>query len=227
MKRIGKIVGIAALVAILGVAAVGAVAYAQDDEGSGFDFRGKFKEALAEILGVTVEEYDAAVDKAQEQVVDEALTEGWLTEEQAELMKWRLDQAPGIGRHGIGKGLAGPMMGFKGLGGDSLLSVAAEELGMKLTELLTELQDGKSIADVAQDKGVDTQEIVDAYLAQIKENVDAAVAEGRMTQKQADYCLEQAEEQVTSQLENTWSGGFRGSGGRRGGEMRFPGLGGF
>ena len=69
MKRIWKIVGVATLVAILGVAAVGAVAYAQDDgEGFPFDFAGRFKEALAGILGVTVEEYDNAVDQAQSQV---------------------------------------------------------------------------------------------------------------------------------------------------------------
>jgi polyhydroxyalkanoate synthesis regulator phasin len=227
MKRSRTVVGIAVFLAILGVVAVGTVAYAQDDDGSGFDFRGKFKEALAEILGVTVEEYDTAVDKAQDQVVDEALAEGWLTEEQAELFRWRMDQAPGMGRHGMGKSFGAPLTGFRGTDGDSLLSVAAEELGMKLTELLTELQDGKTIAQLAQDKGIDTQKIVDAYLAEVQENVDAAVDQGRMTQKQADYYLEQAEARVTEQLENTWDRSFRGFGGRQGGGMRFPGLGGF
>lgn len=231
MKRTWKIVGIAALVAILGVAAVGAVAFAQSDETSTtpFDFATKFKEALAGILGITVEEYDSAVDKAQDQVVDEAVAEGWLTEEQAELLRWRMDQEPRFGMRGLGKGFGAFGLGKGHMFGpvDNLASIAAEKLGMKLTELLTELQDGKSIADVAKEKGVDTQVIVDAYLAQIKENLDEAVAEGRITQKQADYQLEQMEQRVTDQLDNTWTDGFQGFGGHRGRMMGFPGMGGF
>jgi polyhydroxyalkanoate synthesis regulator phasin len=223
MKRFWKFAGIATLIAVLGVAVVGAVAYAQEDgEGFPFDFRGKFKEALAEILGVSVDEYDAAVDQAQGQVVDEALAEGWLTEDQADMLKWRMDQAPDLGMRGMGKDFGGFDRGMFGRG-DNLVSVAADELGMELTDLLTELQDGKTIADVAGEKGVDTQVIVDAYVAQVKENLDEGVAEGRMTQKQADYFLEQAGERATDQLNNTWEGGSRGfpGGGHPG---RMPGL---
>lgn len=226
MKRIWKVVGIGVLVAILGVATAGAVAYAQEDgEGFPFDFAGKFKEALADILNVTVDEYDAAVEQARDQVVDEALTEGWLTEDQAEMLQWRWDQAPEIGMRGKGWGFAKSGPGMFGRG-DSLLSIAADELGLSLTELLTELQDGKSLADVAIGQGMETQTIVDAYVAQLKEKLDEAVAEGRITQKQADYQLEQATERVTDQLENTWSGDF-GRGRHGDGMMGFPGLRGF
>jgi hypothetical protein len=203
MKQFWKIVGIAALVGILGVAAVGAVAYAQDDdESSGaFDWAIRFKQALAGALGISVDEYDAAVETAQDQVVDEALAEGWLTEEQAELLRWRMDRAPDGGMPWLGRGLGELGRGMPG--GDSLLSVAADELGMTLTELLTELEADKSIADVAAEKGIDTQVIVDAYLAQVREKVDEAVAEGRITQKQADYQLQRAEERVTARLDDT------------------------
>ena len=226
MKRFWKLAGIAMGVAILGAAALGAVAYAQDDDGSPFDFRTRFREALASALGVTVEEYDAGVDQAQEQVVDEAVSEGWLTEEQAELMRWRMDQAPGFRMPGPGKapGMLGRGMG---IGGDSLLSVAADELGMSLTELLTELQDGKSIADVAATQGVDPQTIVSSYLAALQEDMDEAVAEGRITQNQADHMLQQAEERATNQVENIWEGGPRDFGGGRHGGRGFPGWGGF
>jgi polyhydroxyalkanoate synthesis regulator phasin len=221
MQKVWKIVGIATLVAILGVAAVGAVVYAQNDGSGGpFDFNGRFREAIAEILGITVNEYDAAVEQAQGQVVDDALAEGWLTEEQAELLRWRMEQAPGArmpGMRGAGR-LGRSLMG----GGDNLLSIAADELGMGLTDLLTELQDGKSIADVAKEKEVDTQAIVNAYLAQVKANLDEAVAEGRITQKQADYQLEKVEQRVTDQLDEAGIHGFPGDG-RRGRPMGFPG----
>mgnify|MGYP001061022786 CR=1 FL=1 len=226
MKRLWKLAGIAMAVAILGAAALGAVAYAQDDDGTPFDFRARFRDALAGALGVTVEEYEAAVDQAQAQVVDEALSEGWLTEEQAEVLQWRMDQAPGLRMPGPGKG-HGMLGRGMGIGGDNLLSVAADELGMSLTELLTELQDGKSIADVAAAQEADLQAIVSSYLVTLREDLDEGVAEGRMTQNQADYALQQAEERATSQVENTWEGGLRGPGGRRDGGRGFPGLGGF
>ena len=225
MKKIWKMVGVATLIAILGVAALGAVVYAQaDDGGYPFDFAGKFKEALAGALGVTVDEYDAAVETAQGQVVDQALDEGWLTEDQAEQLRERIAQAPmlGKGRMPMGFGFEPGPIGR----GDNLISIAADKLGMEATDLLTELRDGKSIADVAGEKGVDTQVIVDAYLAQVQEDLDAAVADGRITQNQADYQLEQAVERVTQQLENTWSDAFRG-GRHGGGRMGFPELGGF
>lgn len=234
MKRVWKVIGIAALVAIVGAAAVGAVAYAQDEDSDfPFDFGQKFREALAEILGMTVDEYDAAVDKARDQVVDEAVTEGWLTDDQAELFRFRMDQMP-EGHRGFGMRELPKVFGFQNRGmmgwGDSLLSVAADQLEMSLTELLTELQDGKSIADVATDKGADTQAIVDAYVAELKADLDEEVADGDMTQTQADFCLEQAEARAAEQLENTWEGcapfGMpRGFGhGMRGGSMRgFPG----
>lgn len=234
MKKIWKIAGIGALVAILGIATVGVVVMAQDSGSSTnepFDFAARFKAALADILGISVEEYDAAVDKAQNQVVDEAVAEGWLTEEQAELLRWRLEQAPGFGMRGMGPGMGPgfgrPGWGMGGLMGDNLLSVAADKLGMKLTELLTELQNGKSIADVAREKGVDPQTIVDACLAQVKEKLDEAVADGRITPKQADYQLQQIQQRVTDRLDNTCPDGFRGRGRHKGGMMGFPGWGGF
>jgi polyhydroxyalkanoate synthesis regulator phasin len=225
MKKVWKAVGIATLVAILGVVAVGAVAYAQDDGSGGpFDFGGRFREAIAEILGISVDEYNAAVEQAQEQVIDEALAEGWLTEEQAERMQERFDQDFGV--QGMDKGFMGPHMGFMERGGNSLIGVAAEKLDISVRDLLTELQDGKSIADVAKDKGVDPQDIIDTYLAQLEETLKQAVADGKLTQTQADWILEQATEAAPDQLNNTWEGRFPGGfpGGERPGRMRgFPG----
>lgn len=229
MRKLWKLVGIAALVALVGGATVGAVALAQDDgTGEPFDFQTRFREALAGILGISVEEYDSAVEQAQSQVVDEAVAEGWLTEDQAEMMRWRLEQAPAAGMRGFDKGLKAPM-GGPGMArlGEDLLSVAADQLDMTLTELMDALQGGSTIAGLAEEAGVETQTIVDAYLDGVREDVAEAVSEGNMTQVQADYYLERLETRVTDQLDNTWQDGLR-DGGRHGGhEMGFPGLGGF
>ena len=225
MKTILKVAGIATLVAILGVAAIGAVAYAQDeDPGGPFDFGIRFREAVAGILGISVEAYDAAVEQAHEQVVSEALAEGWLTEDQAERLQERMEQGPGaLGR---GRGLMGPHMGLMGRGGESIIGVAAEKLDMSVQDLLTELQDGKSIADVAADSGVDPQDIIGTYLAQLEETLQQAVDDGKLTQNQADWILEQATERALEEVNGTWEGrhpgGFPG-GKRPGGMWGFPG----
>jgi hypothetical protein len=220
MRKAWKIVGIATLIAILGVSAIGAVAYAQDDGSGGpFDFGGRFREAIAGVLGISVEEYDAAVVQAQEQVVGEALEEGWLTEDQAEKMQERFEQGPG-GR--MGRGFMAPHMDFMGRGGGSLVGAAAEKLDMSVEDLFAELRDGKSIADVAGEKGVDPQEIIDTYLAELGETLKQAVEDGKLTQNQADWMLEQATETAPDQLNNTWEGRF--PGGRWPGRMPcFPG----
>jgi hypothetical protein len=63
------------------------------------------------------------------------------------------------------------------------LATAAEVLGMTEEELRTELQDGASIAQVAEERGVDVQAVIDALVADATERLEemeAALPE-RMT----------------------------------------------
>ena len=58
----------------------------------GFDMggmRGEYQGYLAEALSITVEELEAAQLKAQDAMLDQAVTDGTLTQEQADLMKAR------------------------------------------------------------------------------------------------------------------------------------------
>lgn len=231
MKRFIKFAGIATLVAVLAVGAVSAVALAQEgsEDSTGFNLRERLHQAIAGILGITVEEYDAAVDTAQEQVLGDAVADGWLTQEQADRLQERMDL--GAGARWMGKGFFGGRGGWGMHGGASLLSAAADELGMSLSDLMAELQEGKSIAEVAADHNVDAQTIVDAHLAQLEETLTDAVQNERITQKQADLMLENMAECAASQIEATWGdcwpGGFMGHGGRGGfgGFRGFPGWG--
>lgn len=204
MSKIVKIAAIVAVVAILGVASVAVVAYA-DESATGdsaiWDFGQKVKEAVAEALGITVEKYDETVATAQKQVLDEAVAAGQLTQEQADRLQNRLDETGSLGRMG------GPRGGGHGRGpadGSSvLLTVAAEKLGLTEAELRTELQT-RSIADLAKEKGVDTQVIGDEYLAQTKAKLDAQVAAGTLTQAQADEKLQSKTEALEQRLTATW-----------------------
>jgi hypothetical protein len=223
MKRFLKIAGIATLVAVLAVGAVSAVALAQEgsEDSSGWNFRERLHQAIAGILGISVEEYETAIDTAQGQVLDEAVADGWLTQEQAEKMQERMNQAPGP--HPMGRGFPGGHGAWGGRG-NPLISVAADELGMELSDLMAELQEGKSIAEVAEEQGVDPQTIADAHLAQVAETLADAVENERITQEQADSTLEHITETVDDQLESA-CGGFRPGGfmGRGGRGFRFPG----
>jgi hypothetical protein len=57
------------------------------------------------------------------------------------------------------------------------LETAAEALGMTADELRTELQAGTSIAQVAEERGVDLQVVVDALVAEGTERLQQAIEE--------------------------------------------------
>jgi hypothetical protein len=213
---------IAAIVAIAGIVVVGAVALAQDvEDGAAWpiNLRERIHEAAASILGVSPEAYDEAVDTARNQVLDEAVSEGLLTQEQAERMQDRFEQGVGPGMMGGGfarggrQGAWGGRGGFVGSTENSLMAMAAEQLGMTVQELWGQLQDGATIADIASTQGVDPQAIADAYVAQRREFLAQAVEDGRLTQERADWMLAHMDEEVMEHLTEPFSAGGQGPGG--------------
>ena len=88
------------------------------------------------------------------------------------------------------------------------LEAAAEALGMTADELSAQLWGGKTLAELAQEKGVDLQDVRDAVeAAQLEAARDAiaqAVEDGSITQAQADWLLEG--------LDNGYWGGGHGMG---------------
>ena len=62
-------------------------------------------------------------------------------------------------------------------GGGEQLAAAAEAIGITEEELLAALQDGESIAQVAEANGVDVQTVIDAMVAAATERLEAAIDE--------------------------------------------------
>lgn len=85
----------------------------------------------------------------------------------------------------------------------SPLAGVATALGMTEAELRTELEAGKSIAQVAETKNIDLQVVVDALIAQHKAHIAEHVAEGKLTQAQADEKLANLEARVTEMVNAT------------------------
>jgi hypothetical protein len=236
MKRFWRIAAVVAVVVVLGTAAVAAVAVAQEGTAGVkdrlVDLGQQFKEAVAGILGISVEEYDTALTQARDQVLDKAVEEGNLTQSQADRIRERAEAGSGPGMMGggfgpgmmMGRGLGrGFGLGMMGDSEDSLIAVAADKLGMTVAELQTQLEDGKTIADLATEKGVDLQTIVDAFLATRQEALSQAVTDGRITQAQADQMLENMRQMVEDHLKGELPmfgpGGCGGFGGRGHGMM--------
>jgi hypothetical protein len=109
---------------------------------------------------------------------------------------------------GTGMGRRGDMDGMRGqMGGpqQSLVVVAADKLGMPQADLIAQLQSGKTIAQVAGEKNVALDTIVNAFVATRQARMAQAVAAGRMTQAQVDAMLATMRANVTAQLSQPWS----------------------
>jgi hypothetical protein len=195
---------------------------------------GKSIADVARAKGVDVQKVIDAVITAQTESLSQAVTAGRFTQAQADTLlanlrltlpsqlqtKW-VGFGPGTGEPGIGRGGRGDRgMGHGGIGGASLTTIATA-LGVAEADLRTELQAGKSIADVASEKGVALQTVVDAVIAGQTTALSQAVANGRITQAQADAMLAQARANLPNLLE--LKGGFA-FGGRGLGGGKWPGA---
>jgi hypothetical protein len=172
---------------------------------------GNYEEALAEALGITVEELHAAYEKAFAAAIEQALDEGALTQEQAENLL-----------SGERFGFRGRHHGFQGFGGD-MNEHLAEALGISVAELeAAQAQARDAVIADAVEAGTITQEQADlmnargaisAYVHEAMtkaygEAVEQAVADGIITQAQADLLLE------NGTMGFRGPGGFFGFGGR-------------
>ena len=83
-----------------------------------------------------------------------------------------------------------------------IAETAATALGMTVGELRTELQAGKTIAQVAADQGVDVQDVIDALVAGAKAHLDEEVASGEHTQAEADAKLAEITARITDRVNN-------------------------
>jgi hypothetical protein len=156
----------------------------------------------------STEEGTEATTKADRlaEVLQPLIDDGTLTQEQADAVIARLQEA-------MPRGLGGHGPGFLHKG----LDTAADALGISEDELRAALQDGQSIADVAAERGVDVQTVIDALVADAQARLAEEVAEGDLTQEQADARLSRLTEAVTAMIN-----GERPAMSGRGGHFRGP-----
>ncbi|WP_435166757.1 hypothetical protein [Paenibacillus glycanilyticus] len=98
------------------------------------------------------------------------------------------------------------------------LDTVATALNMTEDELKTELQAGKTIADIAEAKGVSTDSVVNALETAIHAQIDQAVTDGKLTADEAAT----KKEGTAAQAQSIVNGEFqpKGDGGHRGGAAK-------
>ncbi len=105
-----------------------------------------------------------------------------------------------------GQGKGGPGFGFGHFGGElrgNNIDPAAKALGITSDELMQDLRAGKSIADIAKDKGVDLNTVIDAMVKDAQSKLDAAVKDKHLTQDQADKLAKNLKDGITDFVNNT------------------------
>jgi hypothetical protein len=160
----------------------------------------------AKQLGVDSGKLEDALRTALANRVDRAVAAGTITKEQGDALKARI-QSPGTPLFG-----GAPLRGERhlhhfGPAGD--LSVAADYLGVTKEQLLADLRSGKSLADVAKEKGKSVDGLVDALVADVNRKLDDAVKAGRLTEAQRKELGASIEERVTALVNGEFRRGFR------------------
>ena len=160
---------------------------------------------------------DAMVTNTEERVAT-ALEAGRIDQAKAdEILAGAADKATSVvngdfERPERPKGERGP----RGPGGDGEI---AELLGLDQADLREAITGGQSLADIAADQGVDTQDLIDAIVDNAEERVNGALEAGRIDQDKADEILAGAADRAESVV----NGDFEGRPGHRGGPH--PGAG--
>ena len=139
------------------------------------------------------------------QALSGLVTDGSLTQAQADRVATTLAEARPDGGHGGHGGRGGG-----GGGGRVDLAAAAEALGITEQELRTQTQAGRTLADVAEAEGVAEGDLVDALVNAARTRLAEAVTAGRLTQAEADARAVDLEARITDSLDELCGPGGRG-----------------
>jgi hypothetical protein len=164
----------------------------------------------AKQLGVQPSQLSDAIKKALAARVDAAVAAGRLTKEQGAELKTRIqsDNFPLFGPSAFDGGHFGH---HRGPG----LDAAAKYLGLTETKLDAQLESGKTLAQVAKAQGKSVDGLIAALKDDAKQQFDAAVKAGRLTQAQETRILADLDQRIGDFVNGKLTRGHeRGFGGR-------------
>jgi polyhydroxyalkanoate synthesis regulator phasin len=157
-------------------------------------------------LGIEPSKLSAALKQALEDRVDAAVASGQITKAQGDKFKAAIESGdvPLIFAGHPGGGPGGRFgFGFRHPGFGDKLDAAATAIGITEAQLQTELQSGKTLAQIAKDHGKTADDVVNALVADAQKKLDAAVKAGKLTQSQADAMLSDLKSHITDMVNGT------------------------
>jgi hypothetical protein len=164
---------------------------------------------VAKRLGVSSTDLKKAIQGALAARVDAAVEDGRLTKDEAAEIKRHIRSGGGIG---LGP-LAFGRPGFGHLGPPRPpLAGAAEFLNLSDRQLFDRLRRGKSLADIAKEKGKSSKDLERAMLDSAREQLDRGVKDKALTEEQEKQMLRHLETDLPKLIERRWPhahGGLR------------------
>ena len=195
-----------------------AVQFAEGDEADRAANREARAEALADVLGISVEDLMAAREAGQtpaeiaeengvsrdelvsslvaerQASLDQAVADGELTQEEADEKAADLEEHVNAFVDGEGHGPHGP----GGPDREARAEALADVLGISVEDLMAAREAGQTPAEIAEENGVSRDELVSSLVAERQASLDQAVADGELTQEEADEKAADLEEHVNA-----------------------------
>jgi len=177
--------------------------------------RDGYLDALAANLGISRDSLDQALTDTALEMVDQALADGSITQEEADNIKERINSGdfapfgPGFG-HGSKKGF------HRGFDVGVKLEDLATFLGVDVSVIHEGLVNEQSLAEIAEANGKSRDELKTHITSNVEEKLAELVADGSITQEQADEKLQNFTDQLDEMIDRTGPI-FRGGPGHHGG----------
>jgi len=145
---------------------------------------------------------DAAVAAGQAQI-DAALADGKITEEQAAALSQNLAEGVTAAVNGEAGWRWIGRTALRIAGARELVGTVAEATGLTAREVMQQWRDGASFNDIAAANGASAEAITATVIADATARINEAVANGRMTQTEADLILQTLTERVAEAMSRT------------------------
>ncbi|ASS74583.1 hypothetical protein CIG75_05965 [Tumebacillus algifaecis] len=144
---------------------------------------------IAKEKGITEAKLIEFLKTQQQKQIDQLLADGKITQEQADEMKARMTDEHL--QEMVNNAKIGGHMGHREKGGIAMSGAfdgaeLTKFLGLSEEEFRTALEAGKTLAQIATDKGISEEKLIDFLQAQHQKQIDQLLADGKITQAQAD-----------------------------------------
>jgi len=150
----------------------------------------QYLQDLAKRLGVSVSTLQQDKLAAAEDVLAQLVKDGKLTQNQANQIKQRLASHKACS--GNGRGLWGSHVTMQSLKQylPGVATQVAQGLHINANQLMSQLQSGKSLSDIAKAQGVSSSQLQTIVTNAIQNAVNKAVSDGNLTQQQATNIMQ-------------------------------------